>query len=125
MNVNRFNPKRPTFARHLIAAASFLLATATHLSATTVVTWDDIDLPESGAWPASSTDSSAIVSHGVTLNRTWNHAFDCCPGGWAVSRQADQTTPGLTNAFSAVAESTGGGGYQSTNFVVANSLMRG
>ena len=84
-----------------------------------VVDFEDLDLPAGSVAPADASETP-FVSHGVTFNRSWNHEFDCCPGGWAYSNQTDLTTAGFSNSASAYVLPSGGGYGGSANFAVAN-----
>jgi hypothetical protein len=87
--------------------------------------FDELALADNSAWHATELDQSPYESHGAEFNRTWNSEFNCCPGGWAVSNQRDQTTPGVASSYAAFVASTEGGGWNSSQFAVANNQHRG
>jgi hypothetical protein len=91
----------------------------------TVIDFEQDRLPPETARPATATDQSDWVSQGVRFNRDWNTEYGCCPSGWAVSNQTDQSTAGPTSAFSAYVAGTNGGGRNSTQFGVVNNFQRG
>jgi hypothetical protein len=109
----------------LYVVATSLGAGLQSVHAAVIVTWDEIPLGPDSVLAATASDQSPIVSAGVELNRTWATEFNCCPGGWAISNQRDQSTPGTVSAYSAFVRETGGGGHDSSNFAVASSLQPG
>lgn len=102
-----------------------LLAITTSAQAWLTIDFEDPVLAAETALPATAEDQDAYISHGVVFNRGWSTEFDCCPSGWAVSNQTDQTTAGPSAAFSAVSLAAGGGGRESSQFAVANNFQQG
>jgi hypothetical protein len=106
--------------------STFILALATCRiwAATIVVDFEDLSLPPQSANFGDSSQQP-FVSHGVQFTRQWSTEFDCCPTGWAYSNTTDLRTAGYTNPYSAYVPPNGGGVTGSTNFAVANNLVRG
>lgn len=101
-----------------------ILFLAAGVQGATVADFEDLTL-EPQQFVAAQGSSEPFFSRGVEFSRDWNSEFNCCPTGWAYSNVTDQTTPGFTNAYAAVARSTAGGGFESENFGVVSNLTRG
>ena len=101
----------------LVATFAVWAPAAGTLWAEVIVDFEDITMPAGSAVPADANELP-LISQGVVLNRTWNHQYSCCPGGWASSNQTDLTTAGIGNAYSAYALPSGGGARASSNYAV-------
>jgi hypothetical protein len=110
--------------RHCVAALC-LASIAASAQAWEIIDFEDVSLAANSAWHATALDQAPYERLDVQFNRTWNNEFNCCPGGWAVSNQRDQTTPGVASSFAALVASTGGGGRDSSQFAVVNNQNRG
>jgi hypothetical protein len=111
--------------RHLFACSQViicpvfaLLVAVGVLHGEVVVDFEDLALAPGSSAPGDATQAP-LVSRGVSFNRTWNTEFDCCPGAWAASNQADLTTAGFGNAYAAYHAPDGGGAADSPTFAVA------
>lgn len=109
-----------------VVAWGFVIACfASNALGATIIDFESFVLGSQSNLAASSANPAPLVESDVSFPRSWSTEFDCCPGGWAVSNQTDQSTPGLPSSYAAYASLSQGGGYQSAQFAVASNFARG
>jgi hypothetical protein len=108
-----------------LALASVVTTSGHPVGAATILDFEDFPLAPQSNLAANSPNPAPLVAEGVEFNRSWSTEFACCPGGWAVSNQTDQSTAGPASAYAAYVSSTQGGGFRSSQFAVGTSFSRG
>jgi hypothetical protein len=92
-----------------------LAVTAWGLNAQTVSSFEETRLPAQGFLNGKRvTTVGSVVSGGVTFSNRFDNGFQFWAGGFAVSNQRNDTTPGYTNLYAAVTAS----GFNSQNYAV-------